>query len=228
MNSSKSPNEKKNLTPIFVGSVIGLVVVFFIALFLIQPSSDENYLGGEIDVTGESLPDLSVNFNRDCVLFENLNYCQQIEPAAKMEAPIITGSDLNANLITSESKSPTILLFLAHWCGYCQVEVKEIQDWIDNGGDMGGVKMYSILTSINSSQPNYPPDKWVESEGWSFPSFTDNELSGVAQHFGIRGFPFWVLVDSSGKVVTRLSGSYTKEQFEIMLSNLIKYDNENN
>ena len=228
MNSSKSSNKKKNLTPIFVGSVIGLVVVFFIALFLIQPSSDENYLGGEIDVTGESLPDLSVNFNRDCVLFENLNYCQQIEPAAKMEAPIITGSDLNANLITSESNSPTILLFLAHWCGYCQVEVKEIQDWIDNGGDMGGVKMYSILTSINSSQPNYPPDKWVESEGWSFPSFTDNELSGVAQHFGIRGFPFWVLVDSSGKVVTRLSGSYTKEQFEIMLSNLIKYDNENN
>ena len=228
MNSSKSPNEKKNLTPIFVGSVIGLVVVFFLALFLIQPSSDENYLGGEIDVTGESLPDLSVNFNRDCVLFENLNYCQQIEPAAKMEAPIITGSDLNANLITSESNSPTILLFLAHWCGYCQVEVKEIQDWIDNGGDMGGVKMYSILTSINSSQPNYPPDKWVKSEGWSFPSFTDNELSGVAQHFGIRGFPFWVLVDSSGKVVTRLSGSYTKEQFEIMLSNLIKYDNENN
>ena len=228
MNSKKSPKEKKNLTPIFVGSVIGLVIVFFLALLLIQPSSDENYLGGEIDVTGESLPDLSVNFNRDCVLFDNLNYCQQIEPAAKMEAPIITGSDLNANLITSESNSPTILLFLAHWCGYCQVEVKEIQDWIDNGGDMGGVKMYSILTSINSSQPNYPPDKWVESEGWSFPSFTDNELSGVAQHFGIRGFPFWVLVDSSGKVVTRLSGSYTKEQFEIMLSNLIKYDNENN
>ena len=228
MSSNKSPNEKKNLTPIFVGSVIGLVVVFFLALFLIQPSSDENYLGGEIDVAGESLPDLSVNFNRDCVLFENLNYCQQIEPAAKMEAPIITGSDLNANLITSEGNSPTILLFLAHWCGYCQVEVKEIQDWIDNGGDMGGVKLYSILTSVNSSQPNYPPDKWIESEGWSFPSFTDNELSGVAQHFGIRGFPFWVLVDSSGKIVTRLSGSYTQEQFEIILSNLIKYDNENN
>ena len=86
MNSKKTPNKKKNLTPIFVGSVIGLAVVFFLALFLIQPSSDENYLGGEIDVAGEPLPDLSVNFNRDCVLFENLNYCQQLEPAAKMSA----------------------------------------------------------------------------------------------------------------------------------------------
>ena len=227
MNSSKSPNEKKNLTPIFVGSVIGLVVVFFIALFLIQPSSDENYLGGEIDVTGESLPDLSVNFNRDCVLFENLNYCQQLEPAANLKAPIITGTDLNGSSITSENNSPTILLFLAHWCGYCQVEVTEIQDWIDNGGDMGGVKKYLILNSVNSSQPNYPPDKWLDSEGWSFQSFTDNELSGVAQHFGIRGFPFWVLIDSNGDIVTRLSGSYTKDQFEIILRNLKNYDKEN-
>ena len=163
---------------------------FFLALFLVQPSSNENYLGGSISVSGEELPDLSVDFNRDCILFDNLNYCQQLEPAANLKAPIITGTDLNGSSITSENNSPTILLFLAHWCGYCQVEVNEIQDWIDNGGDMGSVKMYSILTSVNSSQPNYPPDKWLDSEGWSFQSFTDNELSGVAQHFGIRGFPF--------------------------------------
>ena len=144
-----------------------------------------------------------------------------------MKAPIITGTDLNGSSITSENNSPTILLFLAHWCGYCQVEVTEIQDWIDNGGDMGSVKMYSIITSVNSSQPNYPPDKWLDSEGWSFQSFTDNELSGVAQHFGIRGFPFWVLIDSNGDIVTRLSGSYTKDQFEIILRNLENYDKEN-
>ena len=55
----------------------------------------------------------------------------------------------------------------------------------------------------------------------------DNELNGVAQHFGIRGFPFWVLIDSNGDIITRLSGSYTKDQFEIILSNLVKYDKEN-
>ena len=92
---------------------------------------------------------------------------------------------------------------------------------------MGNVKLYSILTSINSGQPNYPPDEWVKSEGWQFQSFTDNELSGVAQHFGIRGFPFWVLIDSNGDIVTRLSGSYTKDQFEIILSNLENYNKEN-
>ena len=89
MSTNKQSN-KKNLTPIFVSAIAGLVVIFFIALFLIQPSSNENYLGGDISVTGEELPDLSVDFNRDCVLFENLNYCQQLEPAAKMKSPIIT------------------------------------------------------------------------------------------------------------------------------------------
>ncbi len=226
MATRKNTKTKRNLTPIFVGAVAGLVLIFFLALFFIQPSSEENYLGGNINVTGDQLPDLSVDFNRDCVFFENLNFCQQLEPAANMKAPVINGTDLNGNSITSEINSPTILLFLAHWCGYCQVEVKEIQDWIDNGGNMGRVKMYSILTSINSSQPNYPPDKWLNSEGWSFQSFTDNELNGVAQHFGIRGFPFWVLIDSNGDIVTRLSGSYTKDQFEIILSNLDNYDKE--
>ena len=226
MATRKNTKTKRNLTPIFVGAVAGLVLIFFLALFFIQPSSEENYLGGNINVAGDQLPDLSVDFNRDCVFFENLNFCQQLEPAANMKAPVINGTDLNGNSITSENNSPTILLFLAHWCGYCQVEVKEIQDWIDNGGDMGSVKMYPILTSINSSQPNYPPDKWLNSEGWSFQSFTDNELNGVAQHFGIRGFPFWVLIDSNGDIVTRLSGSYTKDQFEIILSNLDNYDKE--
>tara|TARA_B100000131_G_scaffold15148_1_gene15519 strand:+ start:711 stop:1394 length:684 start_codon:yes stop_codon:yes gene_type:complete len=227
MATRKNIKTKRNLTPIFVGAIAGLVLIFFLALFFIQPSSEENYLGGNINVTGDQLPDLSIDFNRDCVFFENLNFCQQLEPAANMKAPVITGTDLNGNTITSDNNSPTILLFLAHWCGYCQVEVKEIQDWIEDGGDMGSVKMFSILTSINSSQPNYPPDKWLNSEGWSFQSFTDNELNGVAQHFGIRGFPFWVLIDSNGDIVTRLSGSYTKDQFEIILSNLDKYDKEN-
>ena len=227
MATRKNIKTKRNLTPIFVGAIAGLVLIFFLALFFIQPSSEENYLGGNINVTGDQLPDLSIDFNRDCVFFENLNFCQQLEPAANMKAPVITGTDLNGNTITSDNNSPTILLFLAHWCGYCQVEVKEIQDWIEDGGDMGSVKMFSILTSINSSQPNYPPDKWLNSEGWSFQSFTDNELNGVAQHFGIRGFPFWVLIDSNGDIVTRLSGSYTKDQFEIILSNLDNYDKEN-
>ena len=226
MSTNKQSN-KKNLTPIFVSAIAGLVVIFFLALFLIQPSSNENYLGGDISVTGEELPDLSVDFNRDCVLFENLNYCQQLEPAAKMKSPIITGTDLDGNSLSSDNGTPTILLFLAHWCGYCQVEVEEIQEWANNGGNMGSVKLYSILTSINSGQPNYPPDKWVKSEGWQFQSFTDNELSGVAQHFGIRGFPFWVLIDSNGDIVTRLSGSYTKDQFEVILSNLEQYDKDN-
>jgi len=228
MNSKKSLSNKKNLTPIFVGAVISLIAIFFLALFLIQPSSDKNYLGGDISVTGESLPDLSINFNRDCVLFENLNYCQQLEPAAKMMAPVISGADLNGNSISSNNNSPTILLFLAHWCGHCQNEVKEIQDWVNNNGKPDGVEIFSVLTSVNSSQPNYPPDKWLNSEGWSFPSFTDNEMSGVSQHFGVRGFPFWVLIDQNGQVVTRLSGSYTQEQFEIILKNLIKYDSEIN
>ena len=56
------------------------------------------------------------------------------------------------------------------------------------------------------------------------PTFTDNAQDGVAQHFGIRGFPFMVLIDNKGKIITRLSGSYNTEQFEIILANTIRHD----
>jgi len=225
MSSKKRPEVKKNsLTPIIIGSVIAIVIIFFAALFILQPSAEKNFFGGEISVKGDMLPNLSVNFNRDCVFFENFNYCQQLEPAANFDAPIILGTDINGNQISTDSEEPKILLFLAHWCSHCQQEVKTIQKWINENGNPDPIKIYSILTSINSNQPNFPPDKWLESENWSSPTFVDNDQDGVAKHFGIRGFPFWVIVDHHGKIITRLSGSYTAEEFQIILANTLQHD----
>ena len=227
--SSKRRTETKrgNLTPIIVGSVVAIVIIFFIAVFALQPSAEKNFFGGEINVEGDSLPSLSLDFNRDCALFENFNYCQQLEPAANFDAPIISGTDINGNQISTDSNDPRIILFLAHWCPHCQQEVKTIQKWINENGNPDPIKIYAVLTSINSSQPNYPPDKWLESENWSLPTFIDNDQDGVAKHFGIRGFPFWVIVDHHGKIITRLSVSYTEEQFEIILANTLQHDKKN-
>ncbi len=225
MSSNKRiETNKRNLTPYIVFTVIGVVIIFFIALFALQPSAEENFFGGEISVTGDQLPDLSVNFNRDCVFFENFNYCQQLEPAANMTSPIISGTGLKGEELSTDSNNPKIILFLAHWCGHCQQKVKMVQKWINENGNPEPIKLYSVLTSINSGQPNYPPDKWLESENWTVPTFTDNAQDGVLQHFGVRGFPYMVLIDNKGKIITRLSGSYNAEQFEIILANTIRHD----
>ena len=50
--SSKRRTETKrgNLTPIIVGSVVAIVIIFFIAVFALQPSAEKNFFGGEINV----------------------------------------------------------------------------------------------------------------------------------------------------------------------------------
>lgn len=225
MSAKKSKNSSStNLTPVIVGGVILVALLFFGALFLIQPSANEGALGGEIAVNGEQLPDLGMNFNRDCVFFENLNYCQQLEPAAKMSAPVISGTGLNGEQISTGTSNPKVILFLAHWCGHCQIEVPIVQKWIDENGNPDPIEMYAVITSISAGQPNYPPDKWLESENWTIPTFTDNEQDGVANLFGLKGFPFWALVDHHGKIITRLNGSFTAEQFETILLNTLNYD----
>ena len=221
----RNNNEKKSsLTPIVIGVIVTVTVLFFVAIFVMQPSTESNALGGSINVKGDKLPDLPSSFSRDCIFFENLNYCQQMEPAAKLDAPTITGTDLDGEAISTEISQPRIIIFLAHWCRHCQQEVPVIQQWIDENGDPEPIKIFSVLTSINSTQPNYPPDKWLKSENWTMPTFSDNDQDGVAKHFGVKGFPFWVLIDHHGKVITRLGGGFTAEEFEGILANTLNYD----
>ncbi len=81
-----------------------------------------------------------------------------------------------------------------------------MQPWIDGGGVPAGVELVSVSTAANASRDNYPPDEWLEREGWSVPVLVDDETGTVADAFGLSSFPFWVLVDGEGTVVAQVGG----------------------
>ena len=206
--SSKRRTETKrgNLTPIIVGSVVAIIIIFFIAVFALQPSAEKNFFGGEINVEGDSLPGLSLDFNRDCVLFENFNYCQQLEPAANFDAPIISGTDINGNQISTDSNDPRIILFLAHWCPHCQRELPQVQDIIDTIGVPEGIEIIAIATSIDRGRDNYPPQEWLFREGWSETQIYDTDRD-IASAYGLTSFPYWVFLDKDLNVIARRAGN---------------------
>lgn len=69
-----------------------------------------------------------------------------------------------------------------------------------------GVDLIAVATSSTPTQGNYPPSVWLEREGFPFPVIYDDEEGTAAASYGLSAFPFWVIVDSSGKVVERFSG----------------------
>ena len=112
-----------------------------------------------------------------------------------------------------------VLMFITHWCPHCQAEVPVVQDWVNAGGLPPDVELISVSTAIDPNRPNYPPDAWLEREGWTAPVIVD-ETGSVADAYGLSAFPYWVFVHADGRVAGRLTGELTTEQLETIISNL--------
>ncbi len=136
-------------------------------------------------------------------------------------APIVIGADFDGNevRIENDGRAKAIVL-LAHWCPHCQNEVPEVQAWLNSGGGVEGVDLYSIATSINSTRDNFPSSEWLEREGWTVPVIVDDKESSVYSAYGRGGFPFWVFVNSDGTVAARAAGRLGIDQLEQFMNGL--------
>jgi len=141
--------------------------------------------------------------------------------AAGETAPVVIGQDFDGNevRIENDGRAKAIVL-LAHWCPHCQNEVPAVQAWLDSGGGVDGVDMYSISTAMASSRDNFPPSEWLDSEGWTVPVIRDDSSDSVHTAYGSGGFPFWVFVNSDGTVAVRVAGATTIAELELIMSEL--------
>jgi thiol-disulfide isomerase/thioredoxin len=140
------------------------------------------------------------------------------DPAIGKPIPEVTGTDFAGKAISIKADGrPKLLLFVAHWCPHCQREVPVVQAWLNAGRLPAGVDLISIATSIDPNRPNYPPDTWLQREGWTPPVLVDSDNS-VLTRYGLTGFPFWVVVDAKGAVVERLTGELTTDQLDALVA----------
>ena len=103
--------------------------------------------------------------------------------------------------------------FFAHWCPHCQREVPRVTQWLEENGVPTEIEILAVSTAVREGTPNYPPSEWFIKERWPTDIFVDNEDNDLATAFGLAGFPYWVLVDATGRVMHRSSGELSEEQF---------------
>jgi thiol-disulfide isomerase/thioredoxin len=143
------------------------------------------------------------------------------QTATGQEAPTVTGTDFDGEEVTiTNDGRPKAIVFLAHWCPHCQAEVPSVQRWLNDTGGVDGVDMYSVTTAVDPRRNNYPPQRWLEDEGWTVPIIRDNAASSVLTAHGNGGFPFWVFTNSDGTVALRVAGEIPINDLEQILQNL--------
>jgi cytochrome c biogenesis protein CcmG, thiol:disulfide interchange protein DsbE len=130
----------------------------------------------------------------------------------------MTGQALDGATVTfPEPGRPAMVLFLAHWCPHCQVEIQDTRDWVAAGNLPDDVDLVGVATYIDPVRPNHPPSEWFVDEGWHHPTIADADET-IARAYGLTQFPYWVIVDADGQVVDRRAGTQTEAQFEEMLA----------
>jgi len=203
--NSKSSGKPRSI-PI-VGIVFAVVAVLAVVAVVFAGNTEVGSEYGEPQVQGQ-LPLMPPNV--------------AVDTSATGEiAPIVIGADFDGNevRIENDGRAKAIAL-LAHWCPHCQDEVPDVQAWLDSGGGVEGVDLYSIATSINSTRDNFPSSEWLDREGWTPPVIVDDEENSVYIAYGAGGFPFWVFLNSDGTVAARAAGRLGIEQLEQFMAGL--------
>ncbi len=133
------------------------------------------------------------------------------DPAVGRRSPEVQGFDFAGSPASIvDDGRPKVIVFLAHWCSHCQREVPAVQAYVDSNGLPEGVDLIAVATSIDDERPNYPPDAWLEREGWSAPVVVDPDLA-VAEAFGLTAFPYYVFLRDDFTVDLRITGELNPE-----------------
>lgn len=157
----------------------------------------------------------------DGAALEPLRRLEDGDPAVGRVAPSLHGVD-QAGRSTSltPGEGPVAVIFVAHWCAYCQQEVPEIQAIAATDGLPEGVEVLMVVTDTTSQRENYPPSAWLEAEGWTAPVIMDDGAGVAAASYGVNGFPFHVFLDRDGRVLGRIAGAVGAEGYTEILGEL--------
>ena len=129
------------------------------------------------------------------------------DPAVGLAAPTVDGYTFDGTpMEITPGGTAKMVVFLAHWCPHCNREIPRILEWAEAGRVPEGLEIVGVATGTDESAPNYPPSTWLADLGWTYPTLADSPEFRAAQAYGVSGFPFFTIVDDTGKVLGRFSG----------------------
>ena len=184
---------------------VWVAAIFIVALLVVALSRDgasDSPAGNTID-PGHQLAELA-----------------SPDPAIGAIAPRIVGVGLDGeSIIIEPDGAARILGFFAHWCPHCQAELPRVTDWLATTTLPDGVEVIAVSSAVDAAGDNFPPETWFEETGWPMAVIAD-DLGAIAADFGLTAFPFWVVLDEDGAVVTRRTGSIPVEELDELVDHI--------
>ena len=128
-------------------------------------------------------------------------------------APDFTVYDLegNAHKLSDFRGKPILLNFWASWCGPCQMEMPDFQEFYESYGD----KVHFLMVNLTDGQQETVESAsgFVAEKGYSFPVYYDTDID-AAMHYGVSAVPVSYFIDAEGRFVAWAQGAMSADMLQ--------------
>lgn len=120
--------------------------------------------------------------------------------------------DKNENEVKLEDLAgkPVLLNFWATWCGYCIMEMPDLEEAYKQYGD----EIQFLI--VNTDDGIKRGEEFIKSKGYTFPTYYDLEHK-AAISYGITSIPRTIAIDKDGNVLYNQPGMLTANSLESII-----------
>lgn len=134
--------------------------------------------------------------------------------------PPFSGTDISSGApvaLDDFRGRPTLVVFWAHWCPFCQRELPTVQEIWADAGERFNVVTASVEIGRQAATVDYAdPATFVRTTGMTMPSVADT--SGRLQSaWKVTSFPTMFVLDADGNVVDAFEGARPRAEITAAL-----------
>ena len=129
------------------------------------------------------------------------------------EAPDFTVYDPegNARKLSDFRGKPVLLNFWASWCGPCQMEMPDFQEFYETYGE----EVHFVIVNLTDGQQETveSASAFIAEKGYTFPVYYDTDIDAAMQ-YGVSAVPVSYFIDAEGYFVAWAQGALSADMLQ--------------